>query len=379
VTLATCDSGNQTTVLVPGGSIAHDLHVEGVPWVFASQFPLTVPGSVRMAEALYPRLFRGDDPRQILFELRRQLYRSAQGDHDWASLVAYAALPRDFQNQVSDFYSRQVKQAINVLLERADGLAVVESKEDEESKEKTDARQQEIRSIIREVEEWLRVWRSRGTVGSSPDERVRRSEMIAMHGSTYKRIALLLAKTRGRKDPAEISRQEDPEIKSYYRKALEHYRNSMNEAAAANVKYYWSATQVLSLQAVRGEGRDPDAHNLASALAKRDTDSKEEDGARAWAYATLAELELLRGYHARPEPYDKAAIAKIIEDVKNYCGQVVAIAGPRSFHAGSTLRQFSRYLYSWPNEEWNDIAKAAIEVFRPAGSAEPEFDYPEDN
>jgi hypothetical protein len=39
VTLATCDSGNVGSVLVPGGSIAHDLHAFGIPWVVASQFP----------------------------------------------------------------------------------------------------------------------------------------------------------------------------------------------------------------------------------------------------------------------------------------------------------------------------------------------------
>jgi hypothetical protein len=121
VTLATCDSGNQMSVLVPGGSIAHDLHSEGIPWVFASQFPLTVPGSVRMAEGLYERLFRGDDPRQILFELRRQLYLSAKGDHDWASIVAYATVAPSFASEVTAFSSRQIKEAIKVSLARGFG------------------------------------------------------------------------------------------------------------------------------------------------------------------------------------------------------------------------------------------------------------------
>lgn len=82
VTLATCDSGNPGSILVPGGSIAHDLHTAGIPWVFASQFPLTKVGSVRMAEALYPRLLRGDDPRLVLYEVRRQLFMRAERDHD---------------------------------------------------------------------------------------------------------------------------------------------------------------------------------------------------------------------------------------------------------------------------------------------------------
>jgi hypothetical protein len=47
VTLATCDSGNPGSVMIPGGSIAHDLHAAGIPWVLASQFPLTKADSNR--------------------------------------------------------------------------------------------------------------------------------------------------------------------------------------------------------------------------------------------------------------------------------------------------------------------------------------------
>lgn len=39
LSLATCDSGNVHSVLTPGGSLAHELHAAGIPWVFASQFP----------------------------------------------------------------------------------------------------------------------------------------------------------------------------------------------------------------------------------------------------------------------------------------------------------------------------------------------------
>ena len=62
VSLATCDSGNQSAVITPGGSIAHQLHHMGVPWVVASQFPLTVVGSVVLAEDLYNELLQGTIP-----------------------------------------------------------------------------------------------------------------------------------------------------------------------------------------------------------------------------------------------------------------------------------------------------------------------------
>ena len=279
VTLATCDSGSQTSVLVPGGSIAHDLHVEGIPWVFASQFPLTVLGSVTMTKMLYPRLLRGDDPRQILFELRRQLYHSTQTDHDWASIVAYAALGRDFSTQVAQFSSAQIKTAINVCLEHADSMVANQAqKADEEY----------LNNVIDEVKEWLRMWQGRKPTGNSAEERLRRADIVGMHGSTYKRIALLLFKAKGD--------QETDEVKKYYRKSLGYYREAMGEAAATGMTYYWTATQYLSLQAilskheiVRGLQPDKQTFELARSLAKRDIDSNESNSTKAWAHGTLAE------------------------------------------------------------------------------------------
>ena len=62
VTVASCDSANVGSVIAPGASIAHQLHESGVPLVLASQFPLSVRGSAIMAEVVYSRLLRGEDP-----------------------------------------------------------------------------------------------------------------------------------------------------------------------------------------------------------------------------------------------------------------------------------------------------------------------------
>jgi hypothetical protein len=372
VTLATCDSGNQADVLVPGGSIAHDLHVEGIPWVFASQFPLTVPGSVRVAQTLYPRLFRGDDPRQILFELRRQLYQGSQNDHDWASIVAYAALSRDFSSEVAAFCSRQIREAINVSLEYADSLAATA---DTNQQTRT---VQEVQKVIDEVEGWLHTWEGRKPTGQSADDRLRRSEIIGMHGSTYKRMALLLAQVEGDKSE---------NFKRDYRKALDYYRQAMGEAAATGIAYYWTATQYLSLQAMCGlkgisaHHRDPETYDLARRLASLDMESNQSNSTRAWAHGTLAELALLGAYHS-PFEGAQAQIAehqkKIEAEVENHCSRIVALMGPRSFHVGSTLRQFKRYVGPWQDQMWQDIANKAIKVLAPEDTPETEFDYPED-
>ncbi len=106
VSLSNCDSGNSGSVLAPGSSIAHDLHVHGIPWVIASQFPLWMRASTVATKCLFDALIRGDDPRWALCELRLRLRADFPATHDWASIVAYVTVPGDFDAQVFTFRSR---------------------------------------------------------------------------------------------------------------------------------------------------------------------------------------------------------------------------------------------------------------------------------
>jgi hypothetical protein len=108
VSLATCDSGNQAEVVNAGGSVAHQLHQMGVPWVIASQFPLTVVGSVVLVEDLYGELLQGTDPRIALHRVRQHLAARFGDRHDWATLVAYASFPPDFDAQIDRFRKRAI-------------------------------------------------------------------------------------------------------------------------------------------------------------------------------------------------------------------------------------------------------------------------------
>jgi hypothetical protein len=103
VSLASCDSANPSAIVNPGGSVAHQLHRMGVPWVVASQFPLTVLGSVVLAEDLYGELLQGTDPRVALHRVRQHLATQFGDRHDWATVVAYASFPTDFDVQVEGF------------------------------------------------------------------------------------------------------------------------------------------------------------------------------------------------------------------------------------------------------------------------------------
>ena len=61
VTLAACDAGSQMDTITSEKSIAHALHVSGLPVVVASQLPLTVPGSNILVRRFYHDLLDGFD------------------------------------------------------------------------------------------------------------------------------------------------------------------------------------------------------------------------------------------------------------------------------------------------------------------------------
>ena len=120
VTVASCDSANVGGVITAGASVAHQLHEAGVPLVLASQFPLSVRGSAIMAEVVYTRLLRGEDPRTLVHDLRQALHVRCPDTHDWASVVAYAALPVDIDAQVKRAKAQRALGAVNVAITKRD-------------------------------------------------------------------------------------------------------------------------------------------------------------------------------------------------------------------------------------------------------------------
>jgi len=342
VTLCTCDSGNPGSVLVPGGSIAHDLHSEGIPWVFASQFPLTKAGSVRLADALYPGLFRGDDPRQVLYEVRRRLFLGAKGDHDWGSIVAYATTGPDFEAHVASWFEAQSKRAIEVGLARFHAL-----NEDEDAKEK--------QGILDRVRAILDHWQRRVPNGDSSQERARRAEYHGIRGSTFKRIALMHHDDR-------------TAFEKHMREALASYRSAMN-AAAMDEKFHWTGTQALSLAMILAEKPDRETYDLVVQVARH---ALKDPGlaSRAWAHGTLAELEMLAVHH-KAAGKDAKRIEAIRRSVIEHCRTIVDLMGAESFQVESTRRQFNRYASEWSaNDDVKEIARTAVAALD--GKADPE-------
>lgn len=96
VSLMVCDSGAETRApLFAGGSIAHTIHESGVPFVVASQFPVTFAGAALATECLFRRLLENRHPTAAVAETRRRLFVELGDTHDWASLVVYLSLPDD--------------------------------------------------------------------------------------------------------------------------------------------------------------------------------------------------------------------------------------------------------------------------------------------
>src|SRR4030095_16857773 len=121
VTIASCDSGNVGSVVRPGASFAHALHQGGIPLVVASQFPLSIEGSVPLVATVYRGLLWGEHPLVLLQEIRAELHaRYTSRWHDWASLVVYEALPRDMSEQLERARYFQAKRAVDAALETID-------------------------------------------------------------------------------------------------------------------------------------------------------------------------------------------------------------------------------------------------------------------
>lgn len=341
VTLATCDSGNVGSVLVPGGSIAHDLHAFGIPWVVASQFPLTMMGSVTLTEVLYQRLLRGDDPRGIQHEIRHRLNTGSRTDHDWASVVVYATIPTDFAEAVEAFRERQTRALIDVALDRAQKMIDLHRP------------LADVEPIFEEIRKEARAWRDRVLRGPAwALSYAAEVERFGMSGAIEKRIAELRLKT-GDEKGAFVSWRES---RDWYREAVEKRKREVERVRVS----HWVLTQYLSLSAVLKERVDSAWWTTAREMVQAQLKGSGSDVSdQAWANATLAELALLATIYGDDASRDPSQIR---EQVVTHCREIRRLMGDDSFHVYSTRRQFQRYLDLWKRNEWQDIARAAVDA-----------------
>lgn len=347
LSLATCDSANVNSVLTPGGSIAHELHAAGIPWVFASQFPLWMRASTIYTEVLYKRLLKGADPRCVLHELRQRLRTSCPKTHDWASIVAYATVPWNFEKQVGDFRDKQTRGRIETKFARIDDL--LDSRKSDHQKVKAVA--EEMKTLCATIRQELEEWREDPAAPLTPTER---SERLGVSAASEKRIGIIFHKLSSEKNKEKVLQA--------YQNSCEFYRKAI-EAETTN---QWVITQYLSMlavtrhagnQAMSGLVKDF-GHWWSAAIQISRWQLPTAVGIdRAWAYGTLAELELL-GVIFGGEQYSKNTAEK---EIGRYCKEIMEICAPEAFPVRSTARQFRRYVDIWKRKEWTALAQTALD------------------
>lgn len=336
VVLATCDSGRQKSVISHGGSIAHDLHVAGIPVVVASQFPLSKDGSVVLASEFYRRLLEGDDPRVAIYYVRRKLFSTFEKYHDWASLVMYACLPQDFDAQMRALQFDVAKRRSDRLLNEADQLIFTLSASDADRS--ADSGLDRLKAIFTELDTVAVELAARGD--DTPDT----SGMIA---STRKRKAEALFQA-SRLFHRQGLRELELQYLASSLTALAESRDAYRKAMESNLSVHWVGVQYLSLEVVlRATKGRPDEHfdeAAWAALCYSATAALSSSNAteRAYAHASLAELHMLRGITrpAGPDLEDK-------RKAQDHIRQFTDLAQLGSFPAYSTQRQFHRYVDWW--------------------------------
>jgi hypothetical protein len=347
VTVASCDSGNVSSVVYSSGaSLAHDLHRAGIPLVVASQFPLSQAGSVHIPRTLYPALLWGDDPRCALARLRGILYSLSGVTHDWASLVAYAALPDDFERQLKDVRYTQSKRAINAALAPTDELL------DDLATEVSEGAQPTMNEALAAKLD-ARIGRVNAAVARMPDTGAYETEGTGMKASTEKRtaqlhfsIALMEAKEQRAQRLQQSLASLDKSLELYRRA----YRSNMRESEepVPRRSVHWVLGQYLSLRAVLGEPFEREHWSAAKLSARIDLEESRGD-AVVWPFGTLAELHfILLAYPAEQMPmsHDEAA-----DQVRKQIKGLIAGVSPDSFAIESTRRQFLRYSSWWGHPE----------------------------
>lgn len=278
-----CHSGAQGDITLPVGSVAHELHAAGIPWVLASQFPLSMEGSVTISNRLFPALFLGDDPRLVLHSVRQSL-RSRGGHHDWASLVAYAAIPSDFARQVQLSRRRAADLACSVLFNAIDNETqpLMRPHHGESvwrglSSEKRAEYEQLVDGYFQRI-------RDTQPREDTPETAADRAEVFGMLGGIERNRAFLL-------DSPSLNSSSIHDLRKL-RQRLDRARNFYADARTLWTEYSWNTVHYLSLTALLGEKLPLTVWTSAFQVATEQMQSADHLN-RFWGHLALCELHLL--------------------------------------------------------------------------------------
>jgi len=358
VMLASCDSGNVGSVIIPGASFAHVLHQAGIPLVVASQFPLGKQGSTLVARSLYQGLMWGENPWLLLHRIRTGLHgRLTTRFHDWASLVVYEALPADLNDQLEEVRYRQARLAIDAALECVDQAV------SGEGARLDGARHQQLLQAVSQACDKL------------PMNGRFAMECLGLRASSSKRLAqaefnLALVSNAGTPARAEHLRRSC----AYLEQSLLDYQQSVagflvNQGRPMQriASLHWVLVQSLCLSAVLGKPARAGSWETARLSAEAYLDGP-DTGEQGWAHGSLAELWLLKLAAADASPEERAQAARLATEHVTELAKI--FRGNDAFAIQSTRKQFARYMDWWGLPQFEqDIAALGL-VQRPSWSGE---------
>ena len=358
VTLASCDGGNVGSVITPGASLAHHLHEAGVPLVIASQLPLSFRGAAILAETLYSGLLWGEDPRAIIHQLRQELAIRCPDSHDWASLVAYAAFPADFDRQIDRVKLERRRFAVDTAMARIDlgqaaSSGAFATAPDEARAEVENASDRALKQAMDRLKAAIPL----------PEEIEReklRGETLGRLGSAEKRYAHILVRRAG-------ALSEGPRraaLLDEVRATLESSRSHYLDAFRLDMSAVWALVQRLALDVALGDPLDEmqwiTAHGL-SHFALEEGDPHHVIG----AHGTLAELYVL----AQLLPLTNDARARAAAGAHEQIGALLGVVAAESLDAYSVRHQLARYATWWwkDNAALRALPEALVQVLDDAG------------
>ena len=373
VTIAACDSGQQGSVVVPGGSVAHDLHTAGVPLVVASQFPISERAARPFVETLYTDFLWGEHPLRSLAALRRRLAIQFPDEHSWASIVAYECLPRDFDDQLAEVRYRQTKRALEAAVRRLERLATADADRirllETTGKPFADDFHSPEPDAYRAAREAVTT-----AVSVLPDSGPWAAECAGLAASAHKRAAevafwLSLAPDLDDATGAARAAQSVDDLQE----SLRRYRATMatmlstNDAVAHRVAAaHWLVSQVLALTVQLEDRLDDDLAAALRLTAQVDL-YLPDHGKRGWANGSLLEGALLQLTAEDPRPGAAALAVDAAHEIVRLCGM-------HSEQVASTRRQVNRYRYWWSRPEFAAATSAtgapAVDWHRSGGVVE---------
>ncbi|PCJ94425.1 MAG: hypothetical protein COA50_11730 [Flavobacteriaceae bacterium] len=314
-----CDGANFTNGFKPDRNPVQATFTAGVPIVIGSQFPLSMKGSNIITKELYKRLFRGDDLRIILGDIRTSLYvkKEAYG-HDWISLVSYVELPKNYE---FDLLRQKLKRQLLILNSIRDRENPVLKENDDFIGVKT-----QIEASISTLSQQL------SEIENHKSKEEAFLEGAGLLGSAYKRLAEVEFKEANIFENSTIDKQLEylEEAKNWYKKAV-----------IKNLSHHWSIVQYLSLKTIlKGKLNENDMDYWYAARGAAREEIDEAGTQSTWPYGTLIELYLLNHNTS-----NKQSEKEILE----FTNKLVANATKhgKKEHIISTRLQIERYLNWW--------------------------------